>query len=251
MQNHKLNTEGFWVPLFLVLSMVLIQLMDLPGCYGIVPRYLVGVKGILLAPLFHSGWEHLFSNAVPLFILSFMVFNFYKRLAYLLLIFGWFFTGVLVWLFADLGIFPSDNYIGCHIGASGLVYVLASFVFFSGLFRKSIPLIAVSLVVVFLYGGLIWGIFPEDLVRYSTKQSHISWESHLAGSLVGLFFAITWRKIGPQKATWAWKEKGYYNKKDEALWQKYLDMEAFKNKTNVPEKRFEIKENVEIDYFYE
>ncbi|MXV38911.1 rhomboid family intramembrane serine protease [Flavobacteriaceae bacterium Ap0902] len=215
--------EAILIPTLLILVLVIVHLMNLPGCYGIIPRYLQGFRGVLLAPLFHSSWEHLFNNAYPILILGFMIFAFYRKIAYLLLTLGWMLTGILVWLFADMGILPSDTHIGCHIGASGIVYMMASFVFFSGIFRRSLPLIAVSLIVVFLYGSMLWGIFPEEVIIYSKEQANISWESHLFGAMVGLFFSYKWRKIGPQKKRFPWHRKDYYNIQDEILWQKYLE----------------------------
>ncbi len=230
-----LTQEAVLVPSILIAIMVFIHLLNLQGCYGIIPRHIIGLKGILLAPLFHANWEHLFNNAVPIFVLSFMVFTFYKKLGYLLLSFGWILTGFLVWIFADLGLLPSDQHIGCHIGASGLVYVLASFVFFSGIFRFSIPLIAVSLTVWFLYASMFWGIFPEEFVRYTANQSNISWESHLAGGLVGLFFAFAWRKIGPQRKKWNWRIE-QYQQQDMELWQRYLEKYPEEEKVEEPQK---------------
>lgn len=236
--NQGIQKEAIYIPFGLALLLVIVHLMELDGCYGIVPRYQMGIRGILLAPLFHSGWEHLFNNLVPLIVLSFMVISFYKKVAYLLLSFGWLLTGILVWLFADSGILPSDNHIGCHIGASGIVYMLASFVFFSGVIRKSLPLIAVSLVVVFLYGGMLWGIFPEEVIVYTTEQQNISWESHFFGAIVGVFFAFSWRKIGPQRKKFYWQEKEHYNVEDEALWQRYLEKfpEEENNEESEPKK---------------
>lgn len=220
-KHQGIQKEAIYVPLGLALLLILVHLMDLPGCYGIVPRYEIGIRGILLAPLFHSGWEHLFNNIVPLIVLTFMVISFYKKVAYLLLSLGWLLTGTLVWLFADIGILPSDNRIGCHIGASGIVYMLAFFVFASGVIRKSLPLIAVSLVVVFLYGGMLWGIFPEEVIVYTTEQQNISWESHFFGAVVGVFFAFAWRKIGPQRKRFSWQDNEHYDVEDEALWERY------------------------------
>lgn len=222
-KNNSLQKEAIFVPLGLALLLIIVHLIDLPGCYGVIPRYKIGIQGILLAPLFHSTWEHLFNNIFPLLVLGFMVFSFYKKVAYLLLSMGWLLTGTLVWLFADTGILPSDNHVGCHIGASGIVYMLAFFIFASGVLRKSLPLIAVSLVVVFLYGGMLWGIFPEEVIVYTTEQENISWESHFFGALVGVFFAFVWRKFGTQKKKFSWQNKDHYNVEDEELWQRYLD----------------------------
>ncbi|MGI9527496.1 MAG: rhomboid family intramembrane serine protease [Weeksellaceae bacterium] len=225
----------------MIAILIIVHLLNLQGCYGIIPRYFQGIKGIILAPLFHSDWEHLLNNAYPILILGFIIFNFYNKIAYLLMSIGWIMTGTLVWLFADLGILPSDNHIGCHIGASGIVYMMASFIFFSGLFRKSLPLIAVSLIVVFLYGGMLWGIFPEEVIVYSKDQSHISWESHLAGALVGLFFAYIWRSIGPTKKRYPWERKDYYNVQDEILWEKYNE-EFPEEEDNIEEEKPKFKD---------
>lgn len=169
-------------------------------------------------------------------VLGFMIFSFYRKIAWLFLPFGWLLTGILVWLFADLGLLPSDNHVGCHIGASGLVYMMAAFVFFSGIFRRSLPLIAVSLVVVFLYGGMLWGIFPEEVIIYTEDQQRISWESHFFGAVVGAFFAFSWRKTGPQRKEFAWRKKDYYNVQDEALWLRYNEEYPLEEKEPEPEK---------------
>lgn len=216
--------------------MIFVHLLGIQECYGIIPRYAGGLRGILLAPLFHSGWEHLFNNIVPIMVLGFMIFSFYRKIAWLFLPFGWLLTGILVWLFADLGLLPSDNHVGCHIGASGLVYMMAAFVFFSGIFRRSLPLIAVSLVVVFLYGGMLWGIFPEEVIIYTEDQQRISWESHFFGAVVGAFFAFSWRKTGPQRKEFAWRKKDYYNVQDEALWERYNEEYPLEEKEPEPEK---------------
>ena len=236
MKKNIVRKEAILVPGLLVIVMIIIQLLHVTDCYGIIPRYYTGMRGILLSPLFHSDWEHLFNNAIPILALGFMVFTFYRKVAYLLFPFGWVLTGILVWLFADIGLLPSDNHVGCHIGASGLVYMLASFVFFSGVIRRSLPLIAVSLIVVFLYGGMLWGIFPEEVIIYTEGQQRISWESHLFGAMVGAFFAFMWRKIGPQRQYFPWKQKDYYNVQDEKLWEKYNEEFPAENIQPEPEK---------------
>lgn len=108
------------------------------------------------------------------------LFYFYRKIAFKILIYGVFLSGLLTWSFAR----PAY-----HIGASGVVYLLVSFVFFSGMFRKYYRLVALSLMVVFLYGSMVWYIFP--------MEERISWEGHLSGFLVGLLFAYIYRKKGP------------------------------------------------------
>lgn len=148
--------------------------------YGIFPRTLVGLRGILLAPLIHGGVEHLFSNSVPLLILGWFTIYFYPKASGRVFMLGWIATNCGVWLIGR------ESF---HIGASGLVYALASFSFFSGLFRRRIALMAVSLIVVFLYGSMWWGVLP--------LQPGVSWESHLCGGIVGMVLAWYYRKVPP------------------------------------------------------
>jgi membrane associated rhomboid family serine protease len=150
---------------------------------GILPLELNGLPGIFLSPFIHSGLNHLLSNSLPLFILGTLLFYFYTEVAFRVSFWIIFLTGLTVWLFGR------EAY---HIGASGVIYGLASFLFFSGIIRRHIPLIALSLLVVFLYGQMIWGIFPWQTVS-------ISWESHMLGSVAGIFLAIRFRNEGPQK----------------------------------------------------
>ncbi len=156
---------------------------------GIYPRSLQGLKGIFLSPFIHSGPQHLFNNTTPLFVLTASLFYFYRRIAFPVLFFGLILTGLTTWLIAR----PAF-----HIGASGIIYLLISFIFFSGIFRKYYRLVALSLIIVFLYGSTIWYIFP-------VKES-ISWEGHLSGFLVGLLFAYIFRKTGPQKQNYEYRE---------------------------------------------
>jgi len=156
--------------------------------YGIYPREFKGLLGILTSPFIHGDWKHLFNNSVPLILLGSALFHFYRRLAPRVWIYSILYTGILVWL----GGRPSF-----HIGASGLVYALASFLFFSGFIRKHRPLMAISMVVVFIYGGMIWGIFPRD--------EHISWEGHLFGAFNGLFWAFYYKSEGPQRKKYSWE----------------------------------------------
>ena len=156
--------------------------------YGIYPRELKGIVGIFTSPFIHGDWKHLFNNSIPLIVLGSALFHFYKRLAPRVWIYSILYTGILVWL----GGRPSF-----HIGASGLVYALASFLFFSGFIRKHKPLMAISMIVVFIYGGMVWGIFP--------REEHISWEGHLYGAFNGLFWALYYREEGPQRKKYSWE----------------------------------------------
>ncbi|MFL5762600.1 MAG: rhomboid family intramembrane serine protease [Bacteroidia bacterium] len=148
--------------------------------YGLYPRKVTGLIGILTAPLLHGDSSHLLSNTIPLMILGPIIFYFYRSIAFEVFFWVYLMTGVWVWAAG------SSNY---HIGASGLVYGFITFLFFSGIFRKDSRLLALSLFVTFLYGSAIWGILP--------LQKGISWESHMLGSLAGIITAYNFRKEGP------------------------------------------------------
>ena len=147
--------------------------------FGVYPRSFEGLRGILFSPFIHSDAKHLFNNSVPLFVLSLSLFYFYRSVARRVLWIGALLTGLLTWIIAR------DAY---HIGASGVVYLLFSFIFFSGIFKNHYRLIAMSLVTIFLYGSMIWFLFP--------MEGRISWEGHLSGFLIGLVFAFIFRKRG-------------------------------------------------------
>ncbi len=150
--------------------------------YGIYPKSIRNFPGIILAPLIHADFHHLTSNSFPLFLLSTAIFYFYRPFAVRIVVLLWVTTGLCVWIAGR------EAY---HIGASGLIYGEASFLFFSGLIRRIPTLAAISLLVIFLYGSMIWGIFPFF--------PEISWESHLFGGITGLTFAIVYRKEGPTR----------------------------------------------------
>lgn len=158
--------------------------------FGLYPRAYAGLLGILTCPLIHSSFDHLFSNSIPLLVLGGMTFYFYRPIAFS--VFFWVYLMSGVWLWAA----GREAY---HIGASGLVYGFASFLFFSGVFRRERSLMVLSLLVVFLYGSLVWGIFP--------LQPKVSWESHLLGSLAGVITAFYLRKEGPQAKIIEWNEE--------------------------------------------
>lgn len=147
--------------------------------YGLYPREFSGLKGVIFSPFIHSDTKHLFNNSIPLFVLLLSLFYFYKRVAKKVLLYGALLTGILTWIIAR------DSY---HIGASGVVYLLFSFVFFSGVFKNHYRLIALSLVTIFLYGSMVWLIFPTE--------DRISWEGHLSGFIIGIVYAFLYRNKG-------------------------------------------------------
>ena len=159
---------------------------------GTDPREIKGLAGIITTPFIHGSLEHLFSNIVSLFVLTFALFYFYRGIALKSFVFMWLFSGMFLWLIGR------ESY---HIGASGLIYSLAFFLFFSGIFRQHVPLTAISAVIVFLYGSFVWGILPWQ------PKPEISWEGHLAGAFTGIVFAIIFRKYGPQKIEKVWEDE--------------------------------------------
>lgn len=148
--------------------------------YGNLPRTIAGLAGILTAPIIHFDFSHLISNSIPLLLLGIGIFYFYPSVAKKLFAGIYLCHGLLVWVFARQAF---------HIGASGLIYGFVSFLFFSGIIRRDNRSIALALIVTFLYGGLSWGIFP--------LKRNISWESHLFGTICGIFFAFIFRKNDP------------------------------------------------------
>ena len=161
---------------------------------GIYPGTPKGLLGIFFSPFLHSSFSHLWSNTLPLLIQIWLLFYFYKNIAFPAFIYLWLLSGFITWIIGR------SSY---HIGASGLVFALLFFLFFSGVLRRYIPLIAVSLVVAFIYGSTIWSIFPiAELVDVT-----ISWEGHLSGALSGLIIAVIFRKQGPQRPTDIWVDE--------------------------------------------
>lgn len=148
--------------------------------WGILPRSVQGLRGILFSPFIHGDVEHLFNNSVPVFLLGWALMYFYPRIAGRVVLVSWIISGAWVWISAR------DNY---HIGASGVVYGVAAFLFFSGVLRRQRTLMALSLLVVFLYGSMVWGIFPI--------VPRISWESHLWGAVAGTVMAYLYRTVRP------------------------------------------------------
>lgn len=184
---------------------------------GVYPRKAHGLVGILVAIFIHSDFNHLISNTISLFILLTGLIYFYRDLSYRVFIFIWIASGIMVWLGAR------QSY---HIGASGLIYGVASFLFFSGIVRRDVRLMSISLLVVFLYGGLIWGILPIF--------PRISWEYHLFGSICGLVVAIIYRNQGPERKKWSWEyeEDTEDSNADNEAQSEYIleDVDEFKQK---------------------
>ena len=193
--SAKIDLQKFLIPLFFPMILWIIHLIsfvfsiDLTRM-GLLPRNLIGLLGIITSPLIHADFSHLISNTIPLVILGWIIFFFYPKVSYILFIFIYILTGLLVWIFARRVY---------HIGASGVVYGFVSFLFFSGIFRRDNKSIALALVITFLYGGLVWGMIPG--------LKGISWESHFLGAITGLLAAYMFRKIDPPSKKYDWEDE--------------------------------------------
>jgi membrane associated rhomboid family serine protease len=194
-KSKKKNIDKITVPLSFPILLWMIFLFVTyfqvdTSALALLPRNIKGSLGILTSPLIHANFSHLISNSIPLIILGWAIFYFYNRVSYLLFIFIYVVTGILVWILAR------EAY---HVGASGLVYGFVSFLFFSGIFRKDNKSISIALVVTFLYGGMVWGIFPG--------AKNISWESHLLGAISGIIAAYIFRKVDPPTNKYDWEDE--------------------------------------------
>lgn len=193
--DKRIFRHSLFFPTFLIVLLWLIQLFQAEyhlNLYrgGIYPLHVQGLLGILTAPLIHAGFNHLMANSIPLYVLTVALLFFYRELAYRIFFLIWFLSGILVWLGAREA---------WHIGASGVIYGIASFLFMSGIVRNNVRLLTISIIVVFLYGGLFWGIFP--------MKPSISWEGHLWGGVSGLILAVVYRKKGPPPEKTEWEEE--------------------------------------------
>lgn len=150
--------------------------------FGIVPRNIVGLRGILFAPLLHGGFPHLISNMVPFVVLGWLVML--RRTS------DFFVVTAIAMLIGGLGTWLIGSPYSVHIGASGVIFGYLGFLLLRGYFERSVTAILFSLVVGFLYGGILWGVLPG--------QYGISWEGHLFGFLGGVLAArlLSNRSIG-------------------------------------------------------
>ena len=203
--QFRFSTGVIAYPIFFVLFIWLVFWFEVRFGYsfndfGVFPRTLSGLKGIVFSPFIHSNIEHLYHNSIPLFVLSAVLFYFYRPISWKVIIYGILLSGFLTWCIGR----PSN-----HIGASGLIYVLMSFTLFKGIFAKHFRLIAVSLLVVFLYGSMIWYVFPV--------KENMSWEGHLSGLIVGFLFALIFRKSIAKPKKYIWEEEDYNEDDDPFL----------------------------------
>jgi len=211
--NKKEITALFsilFMPFLFILVMWLVKLIEYNfnfsfANFGVYPQNFNGLKGIIFSPFIHKDFTHLLNNSYPILILGGMLFSFYKKIASQLFLWLFFISGFWLWIIGR----PSF-----HIGASGIIYALASFLFVSGIIRKNPRLTAISMLIIFLYGSMIWGVLP-------TKEP-ISWEGHLSGFMAGILVAIFYRNEGPKRKKYQWEI-------DEELEDQFIE----KNKTKI------------------
>ncbi len=197
--EQKRILRSLVIPGIFVLIMWLVKIFEIIfntdlEVLGLAPLSWRGLPGIFFAPLLHANFSHLSANTLPFFFLGGLLFYFYRSIAWKIFWLIWLTTGLWVWFFAR-----GDS---VHVGASGVVYGLASFLFLSGILRRESRLMAITLLIAFLYGGLVWGIFPQLF-----PHQPISWESHLMGLLAGAVLAVYYRNSGPRRKVYDWENE--------------------------------------------
>jgi membrane associated rhomboid family serine protease len=219
--EKKIFKYSLLIPVAIVAVFWLVKLienlyhLDL-SAFGILPLTVEGLPGIIFSPFIHGSYDHLLSNTFPFLILLFALLYFYRRLAYRIFFLIYILSGICVWL---------GGRASYHIGASGIVYGMASFLFFSGIFRKDANLLTISIIVVFLYGSMFWGIFP--------LKPEISWESHLWGSASGLMLAFYYRHQGPVRPASSWENEPEEDDSPDEDWNQPEESEEPKNEEHI------------------
>jgi membrane associated rhomboid family serine protease len=217
--NHfKFSLSVLVLPMLFVLSMWSVFWFEVKfhhdwSYFGIYPRTLEGLRGVLISPFLHGNAEHLYNNSIPIFILLAALRYFYREISLPIIGYGILFSGLLTWVIGR------DSY---HIGASSLIYVLVSFMLFKGILTKYYRLVALSFLVILIYGSLIWYVFPH-------VDEQISWEGHISGLLTGFGFALYFKTPDYQKLIRYEWEKPDYNPAEDKFMQRFDDNGNFVN----------------------
>ena len=197
-QDRKKFFGSVAIPALLVTLMWVVKMAEMAfsidlGTWGLRPHLTRGLWGILTMPFLHGSWEHLLTNTPTVLVLGTALYYCYPTLANRVMLISWLGSGLLTWCLGAPG--------SIHVGASGLIYALNLFLIVSGFIRGNRTLIVISLIMVFLYGGFIWGMIPA-----LARPQNISWEGHLSGAIVGVLLAFIYRKKGPQKEEHHWDD---------------------------------------------
>lgn len=233
--DFKFSPSVLAWPLYFVLALWLVFWVEVRfkislSDYGIYPRTLSGLKGIVFSPFLHGDIKHLYNNSIPLVMLVAALRYFYRKQALEVIILGILLSGFGTWLIGR------ESY---HIGASGLIYVLVSFIFFKGIQTKYYRLVALSLTIIVLYGGMIWYVFPSP-------EENISWEGHLAGFITGYLLSFFMKTPEYQKPIrYEWERPDFDPSQDPFM--KHFDENG--NFVNLPKE--EVPEVNEADQFFD
>ena len=235
MGHFKFSNKILGIPLMAMILIWVVYWLELVigvnfNEMGVKPRTLLGLRGVVLSPFIHGSLEHLYNNTIPLGILLSALWYFYRDVAWKVLVYGILLSGLITWLIGR------TSY---HIGASGFIYVLASFIFFKGIFSSYFRLVALSLIVVFIYGSMLWYIFPV--------KDGMSWEGHLAGFLTGLFLAKVIKASIPPTKKYEWEKEDF--KEEDDLFLKHFDENG--NFRELPNEEDLIEDDgLSINYIY-
>ena len=217
--NHfKFSTSVITLPFLFVLLLWVVFWIEINyhldfENFGIYPRTFSGLLGVFFSPFIHGNLEHLYNNSIPLLILLSALRYFYREQSLQIIGYGILVSGIITWVIGR------ESY---HIGASGLVYVLVSFIFFKGIRTKYYRLVALSLVVIMIYGSLIWYIFPH-------VDEGISWEGHLAGLITGFVFSVTFKTPDYKKLIRYDWEQPDFNPQEDKFMQRFDEKGNFVN----------------------
>jgi membrane associated rhomboid family serine protease len=216
--HFKYSNFVLVLPLFFVLSIWFVYWLEIRFDFdftqnGILPRTFSGLQGIVFSPFIHADLGHLYNNSIPLLVLLAALRYFYPKQTLGVLVFGILLSGFLTWIIGR------QNY---HIGASSLIYVLVSFIFFKGIQTKYYRLVALSLTIILIYGSMVWYVFPE-------VDEAISWEGHLAGFITGFVLSILYQTTEYKKiAKYDWEQPDY-NPVDDKFMQRFDESGNFVN----------------------
>ena len=191
--NSKILIDNLRLPIAFLLIIWSVKILEFSLSVsfinlGIFPQKISSLIGIIFSPIIHKDIAHLLNNTYPIIVLGGLLCYFYKKIAIKIFFWLYFVSGFWLWIIGR------PVY---HIGASGIIYALASFLLISGLIKKNNPLTAASMLIIFLYGSMIWGILPLN--------NGVSWEGHLTGMVAGILIALFFKKEGPENTKYQWE----------------------------------------------